>query len=144
MFPLNLYARVHFVCSKSHARPRVQRAPGLPCALSFEGKEFLAKFGRDAPRDRKIVSILRHCLRQTRSVCARERSDEAIHSYPAVAWIASRSLSSGAHDFMKASAFALIGAVLTYFGGIAVYIMSQASSYHTADCFVIDGGYTAF
>jgi NAD(P)-dependent dehydrogenase (short-subunit alcohol dehydrogenase family) len=30
------------------------------------------------------------------------------------------------------------------FGGIAVYLMSQASSYHTADCFVIDGGYTAF
>jgi NAD(P)-dependent dehydrogenase (short-subunit alcohol dehydrogenase family) len=32
----------------------------------------------------------------------------------------------------------------TDFGGIAVYIMSRASSYHTADCFVIDGGYTAF
>jgi NAD(P)-dependent dehydrogenase (short-subunit alcohol dehydrogenase family) len=30
------------------------------------------------------------------------------------------------------------------FGGIEVYIMSKASSYHTADCFVIDGGYTAF
>jgi NAD(P)-dependent dehydrogenase (short-subunit alcohol dehydrogenase family) len=30
------------------------------------------------------------------------------------------------------------------FGGIAVYLMSHASSYHTADCFVIDGGYTAF
>jgi NAD(P)-dependent dehydrogenase (short-subunit alcohol dehydrogenase family) len=30
------------------------------------------------------------------------------------------------------------------FGGIAVYLMSRASSYHTADCFVIDGGYTAF
>jgi NAD(P)-dependent dehydrogenase (short-subunit alcohol dehydrogenase family) len=30
------------------------------------------------------------------------------------------------------------------FGGIAVYLMSQASSYHTADTFVIDGGYTAF
>jgi len=30
------------------------------------------------------------------------------------------------------------------FGGIAVYLMSAASSYHTADCFVIDGGYTAF
>src|SRR6267378_2124521 len=30
------------------------------------------------------------------------------------------------------------------FGGIAVYIMSRASSYHTADMFVIDGGYTAF
>jgi hypothetical protein len=32
----------------------------------------------------------------------------------------------------------------TDFGGIAVYLMSTASSYHTADCFVIDGGYTAF
>jgi hypothetical protein len=30
------------------------------------------------------------------------------------------------------------------FGGIAIYLMSKASSYHTADCFVIDGGYTAF
>jgi NAD(P)-dependent dehydrogenase (short-subunit alcohol dehydrogenase family) len=30
------------------------------------------------------------------------------------------------------------------FGGIAAYLMSKASSYHTADCFVIDGGYTAF
>jgi NAD(P)-dependent dehydrogenase (short-subunit alcohol dehydrogenase family) len=30
------------------------------------------------------------------------------------------------------------------FGGIAVYLMSSASSYHTADCFVIDGGYSAF
>ena len=30
------------------------------------------------------------------------------------------------------------------FGGIAVYLKSKASSYHTADCIVIDGGYTAF
>src|SRR3954468_4392511 len=30
------------------------------------------------------------------------------------------------------------------FGGIAVYLMSKASSYHTADTFVIDGGYAAF
>ncbi len=30
------------------------------------------------------------------------------------------------------------------FGGIAVYLMSRASSYHTADTLVIDGGYTAF
>ena len=29
------------------------------------------------------------------------------------------------------------------FGGIAVYLMSDASGYHTADSFVIDGGYTA-
>lgn len=29
------------------------------------------------------------------------------------------------------------------FGGIAVYLMSDASSYHTADCIVIDGGFAA-
>jgi NAD(P)-dependent dehydrogenase (short-subunit alcohol dehydrogenase family) len=30
------------------------------------------------------------------------------------------------------------------FGGIAVYLMSKASSYHTADTFLIDGGYAVF
>jgi NAD(P)-dependent dehydrogenase (short-subunit alcohol dehydrogenase family) len=30
------------------------------------------------------------------------------------------------------------------FGGIAVYLMSELSAYHTADCFIIDGGYRAF
>jgi NAD(P)-dependent dehydrogenase (short-subunit alcohol dehydrogenase family) len=29
-------------------------------------------------------------------------------------------------------------------GGIAVYLMSNSSSYHTGDCFVIDGGYSIF
>ena len=56
MFPLNLYARVHFVFYKSHMRPRVQRAPGLPCALSWEGGKFLANLGRNASRDRETVS----------------------------------------------------------------------------------------
>ena len=30
------------------------------------------------------------------------------------------------------------------FGGIAVYLMSAASAYHTGDSFVIDGGYSLF
>ena len=30
------------------------------------------------------------------------------------------------------------------FGGIAVYITSDASGYHTADSFLIDGGYWRF
>ena len=37
MFPAALYARVQFCLRKSHAGPRVQQAPGLPCALYFEG-----------------------------------------------------------------------------------------------------------
>ena len=36
MLRLYLYARVPFCLRKSHARPRVQQAPGLPCALDFE------------------------------------------------------------------------------------------------------------
>jgi len=33
--PLNLYARVRFFVHPLHTRPRVQRAPGIPCALWF-------------------------------------------------------------------------------------------------------------
>ena len=42
LLPLNLYAHVRFLPSASwHMRPRVQRAPGLPCALSFLGRNDL-------------------------------------------------------------------------------------------------------
>jgi NAD(P)-dependent dehydrogenase (short-subunit alcohol dehydrogenase family) len=30
------------------------------------------------------------------------------------------------------------------FGGIAVYLMSEASRYHTGDTLLIDGGYALF
>ncbi|MDQ1444107.1 MAG: hypothetical protein QOI20_571 [Acidimicrobiaceae bacterium] len=30
------------------------------------------------------------------------------------------------------------------FGGVAVYLASDASGYHTGDSFVIDGGYAVF
>jgi hypothetical protein len=33
MLRLYLYARVRVPCAQLHTRPRVQRAPGLPCAL---------------------------------------------------------------------------------------------------------------
>ena len=35
--PLDLYARVRFFSHKLHTRPRVQRAPGFPCALFASG-----------------------------------------------------------------------------------------------------------
>jgi hypothetical protein len=40
VFPLNLYARVRFLDAILRTRPRVQRAPGLPCALFFLGARF--------------------------------------------------------------------------------------------------------
>jgi hypothetical protein len=42
-----------FPCATLHTRPRVQRAPGLPCALcALRGSETDAKLGRIAPRER--------------------------------------------------------------------------------------------
>ncbi len=35
MPPLHLYARVRIPLAQLHTRPRVQRAPGIPCALRF-------------------------------------------------------------------------------------------------------------
>jgi hypothetical protein len=35
MPPLNLYARVRISLCILHTRPRVQRAPGIPCTLLF-------------------------------------------------------------------------------------------------------------
>ena len=61
MFPAALYARVHFCLRKSHARPRVQQAPGLPCALYFEVDEkLLANLGQFVSRDRVVILSRRH------------------------------------------------------------------------------------
>src|ERR1700712_5619686 len=70
-----------------HMRPRVQRAPGIPCALWIgEGEDFPANLGQIVPRKCETVS----------SVIA----SEAKQSMPQRAdiWVASRSLSSGAHS----------------------------------------------
>jgi hypothetical protein len=43
-----------------HARPRVQRAPGLPCALFIQrGPTNLQKLGRNAPREREATRLRR-------------------------------------------------------------------------------------
>jgi hypothetical protein len=49
-----------FVCDYLHARPRVQRAPGLPCALFFLGRMLFAKLGRMVSRECGGV-FSRHC-----------------------------------------------------------------------------------
>src|SRR6266446_986409 len=54
-------------------------------ALAMTERVWLATHGGPRPtRDLapcRRTTLPRHCLRQTRSVCARERSDEAIHSF---------------------------------------------------------------
>ena len=42
-----------------HARLRAHRAPGIPCALYFRGRDVLAKLARIARRDRGVVSGIR-------------------------------------------------------------------------------------
>jgi hypothetical protein len=41
---------------KVHTRPRVQRAPGIPHALCFPGREIHQRLGRNAPRGREDMS----------------------------------------------------------------------------------------
>src|ERR1700676_4345345 len=44
-----------FLCTLLHTRPRVQQAPGIPCALLLWANEF-TNLGRIAPRDCGVVS----------------------------------------------------------------------------------------
>src|SRR4029078_11360885 len=57
MLPLNLYARVRFLECTLHTRPRVQRAPGLPCALCL-----LEVHGQSKPRT-QCYARMRDCIR---------------------------------------------------------------------------------
>ena len=44
------------LCASWHARPRVQRAPGLPCALCFFGANEFANLGRNVSRECEVTS----------------------------------------------------------------------------------------
>jgi hypothetical protein len=57
MPPLNLYARVRVLVHTLHARPRVQRAPGFPCALCLWRDKVPANLGRVAPRECGLVGL---------------------------------------------------------------------------------------
>ena len=49
-----------------HARLRAHRAPGIPCALCFEGREIHAQLGRFTPRECK--GVFDECERATLSL----------------------------------------------------------------------------
>jgi hypothetical protein len=54
MLPLNLYARVRVFVHVLHTRPRVQRAPGFPCAL-YRGRRLCNPRASHAARMRARV-----------------------------------------------------------------------------------------
>ena len=60
MLRLYLYARVRFPCAQLHTRPRVQRAPGLPCALRFSrGDNRRCKTrAKDVARRRNYIRVI--------------------------------------------------------------------------------------
>src|SRR5260370_19197304 len=62
-----------FFCACLHTRPRVQRAPGLPCALCFQRAKIFADLGRTVPRECEVllaigVSSLRGALATKQSI----------------------------------------------------------------------------
>ena len=80
--PLNLYARVRFCHVHLHARPRVQRAPGLPCALStFEGQRSMQTSDAMRRENACIRPSLRAQRLVRRSSTSEGGSDEAIHYF---------------------------------------------------------------
>jgi hypothetical protein len=76
-------AKVHFFCTQGS---RVQPASGIPCALSVPGASIDPR-ARANPATRTILLVI-----------ARSEATKQSISPPAEAWIASRSLSSGAHS----------------------------------------------
>jgi hypothetical protein len=85
-----------FRCDLTYARAfyryhctRGNRAPGIPCALSLEGKEFYSKPRADrAARSRScVLSSLR--ANGSRECAPDDRLREAIHTLFVVRWIAS-------------------------------------------------------
>jgi hypothetical protein len=74
-----------------HTRPRVQRAPGFPCALCLSRNNVRAKLrARRAARTRRRVGgCLKFESENSINVIARSESDEAIQTCFAARWIAS-------------------------------------------------------
>jgi len=51
VFRLYLYARVRFSICLLHTRPRVQRAPGIPCSLIWRERNFSKARAQFASRE---------------------------------------------------------------------------------------------
>jgi hypothetical protein len=87
VFPLNLYARVRFLLCMLHTRPRVQRAPGLPCALcALRGWNVTQSSG--GSRREKAVAYPHRCLTIESEVSPRHCEERQRRSNPCCSgWI---------------------------------------------------------
>jgi hypothetical protein len=76
----------------------VRQAPGFPCALCYQGPEFSHASGASRRENAESYLVVIACDKRE-AFAQGSDSDEAIHSFFCAAkWIASRSLSSGAHS----------------------------------------------
>ena len=81
MFRLYLYARVRISMHTLHTRPRVQRAPGIPCTLRFRGGDkFMQTSGAMRCENAKrylvvIVRLVRNCALGRTIQYSRDASD---------------------------------------------------------------------
>jgi hypothetical protein len=78
MLRLYLYARARLYAHLLHTRPRVQQAPGVPCALSWAKRYSTARASRRGNADAYHLGCLK-CERDSLHVIARSASDDAIH-----------------------------------------------------------------
>ena len=70
--PLDLYARVRTSLCTLHTRPRVQRAPGLPCALDVSEGETICKTSGETCRENanSCPAVIASEAKQSRVPCA--------------------------------------------------------------------------
>ena len=78
-----------FCLRKSHARPRVQQAPGLPCALYFRRANEDANLGRLRRENAKAYSVRTHGERSEQSM-SRHRDRDGC-SLRSIDWLAENS-----------------------------------------------------
>src|SRR6188472_4169857 len=79
MFSAALYARVRFYSCHLHARPRVQRASGIPCSL-IRGRT-TGNLGQIVPREYGRVSMV-EMRRSPGALLDWCRSRVPVHTYP--------------------------------------------------------------
>ena len=95
VFRLYLYARVRFLCALLHTRPRVQRAPGIPCSLFLEGKEF------EQSSDAICVARTRNCIQRDGLLRFARKDADSSGGQSDLSAVARRAKAEACHGFAR-------------------------------------------